>query len=463
VSVRWASQWEKANGLTDELRRGSIARTVPVLVFAILLAQFGSAPRAVAAGGDLDTTFSADGRVIGPVRLNGNAAAFQEDGKIIVAGAVSGRFGVARYDADGSLDATFDGDGTVATPFRTSAGCSDVANAVVVQTDGKIVAVGYSYCTRSKFALARYDSDGTLDASFGGDGKVLTSFGDPRHCSAYAEAAAIQTDGRVLAAGEAHCGVSARARFAVARYASDGTLDVTFGGDGEVRTDFTAGYDFANDVAVQADGKIVVAGPAPYANEHARFGLARYHVNGTLDTGFGGDGKVRTGFKSSRCGDSADPQGMALQADGKVVVAGYAGCAATAGGLFHPRWVLARYTTIGGLDTTFGGDGRVVSIFGADTCGDVPYGGVAIQTDGKIVAAGTTGCARLRFTLARYGPHGRLDSTFGGDGKVTTAFGSAADCIEIAFDVAIQIDGRIVAAGTGACQFRFVMARYLAA
>lgn len=124
---------------------------------------------------------------------------------------------------------------------------------------------------------------------------------------------------------------------------------------------------------------------------------------------------------------------------------------------------MARYRTDGTLDTSFGGDGRVVTIFGEEDCGDVAYGGVAIQADGKVVAAGTTGCTRFRFTLTRYGPHGRLDTSFGGDGIIMTSFttGPCPDCQEVAYDVAVQPDGKIVAAG--ARNGRFVMARYLAA
>ena len=194
----------------------------------------------------------------------------------------------------------------------------------------------------SKFALARYNSDGTLDATFGGDGKVMTDF--TAHDDA-ASGVAIQADGKIVVVGMAGEGqVKDRsasrwvrwrpldAKFALARYNSDGTLDATFGGDGKVMTDVTAYVDGASGVAIQADGKIVAAGvAADQANHHIypRFALARYNSDGSLDTTFGGDGKVMTQFSAGpedvrrRLGSAAS--GVAIQADGKVVVVGSSG------------------------------------------------------------------------------------------------------------------------------------------
>jgi uncharacterized delta-60 repeat protein len=453
-------------------RRRTRARTAPLFVLSLLF-QLGVTTPALAAGGDLDTSFGDAGKVIGPAELGGNAIAIQGDGKIVVVGSETNdlghpAFGVARFDADGSLDATFGDGGTVTTVFRSGSRCFEYATAAAVQPDGGIVAVGLSYCRRSKFALARYDTDGTLDPTFGGNGKVLTALGDPLSCSSDAQAAAIQADGKIIAAGETLCPTTTGSRmsFGVARYDADGTLDSSFGGDGKVRTNFTAGSDIASGVAVQPDGKIVVAGTASEGLDAERFALARYETDGALDPTFGVDGKVITGFRGRRCGARAHPDGMALQPDGKIVAAGVGYCSATVGSPSHPRWALARYDTEGTLDPTFGGDGRVVTIFQRDSCGDEAYGGVAIQANGKIAAAGTTGCfARLRFTLARYRRDGRLDATFGGDGKVTTAFASGRRCEEVSSDVVIQPDRKIVAVGSSDCldPSRSVMARYLPA
>ena len=353
---------------------------------------------AVTAGGRLDPAFGVGGLVTGTaifLQSGGDPVAFQADGKIVVAGYVLRAgdregFAVARFDIDGTLDPTFAGDGTVSTSFRTGKGCDGVARSVVVQSDGKIVAAGRSSCKRSmSFALARYRGDGSLDPTFGGDGTVMTSFGDPAYCNAQAQAAALEPDGKIVAAGVAACtkggGLGDEAHFAIARYDPDGTLDASFSHDGMVRTRFTPQVDILTDVAVQPDGKIVAAGTAAYwiveipdALEE-RAALARYDLDGTLDKTFGGgDGKVMTSFHSPRCGGSNESYGLALQPDGKIVEGGSAGCAATVGGSPHPRWALARFGPNGRLDPTFGGDGRVVTIFAAEEGGDWMWGGIAI-------------------------------------------------------------------------------------
>ena len=473
-------------------RRSAWLLGAPLLAAALLLLlQLGLGVPALAAGGDLDPSFGVDGQVTSTAFSSdggGNPIAFQADGKIVVAGYVfnpvsdRSRFAVARFDADGTLDPTFGGDGTVRTVFRTGKGCYDSAKSVVVQSDQKIVAVGVSSCKRSApvdampetdslFALARYNGDGTLDTTFGDNGTVMTSFGDPAHCNAQAAGAALEPDGKIVAAGVAACAKGwDDSRFAVARYDTDGTLDTSFSDDGMVRTNFTPQYDKLADVAVQPDGKIVVAGTAAYwmvelpdALEE-RAALARYNLDGTLDSTFGGgDGKVTTSFHSRRCGGSNESYGLAIQPDGKIVEGGSAGCAASVGGLPHPRWALARYRPNGRLDPTFGGDGRVVTIFLAEEGADWMYAGVAIQPNGKIVAAGTTGRMNFRFTLARYRVNGRLDKTFGDDGRVRTVFecswpGGASGLWD---GLAIQADRKIVASGGGGCLSSFVMARYL--
>jgi serralysin len=214
---------------------------------------------------------------------------------------------------------------------------------------------------------------------------------------------------------------------------------------------FTAGSEYkAHSVAIQADGKIVAAGESfPSSAPYANFALARYNPHGTLDTTFGGDGKVTTGF-TARSDDSADS--VALQANGKIVSAGFS----------RDRFALARYTSQGKLDATWGGDGKVTTHF-ADRSTD-SADAVTIQADGKIVTAGDSSLTNDRFALARYKVDGRLDATFGGDGTVTTHFTTRSD--DVAFSTAIQADGNVVAAGRCALSFyysKFALARYLAA
>jgi uncharacterized delta-60 repeat protein len=394
---------------------------------------------AVAAGGDLDTTFGGDGRVLTSFSIRGDAAesvAIQSDGKIVAAGFVGNftsafKFALARYNTDGSLDTSFSGDGEVLTSFT---GTIDIAQGVVIQPDGKIVAAGGAgvFSNNPSFALARYNSDGSLDTTFSSDGKLTTDFTDRYDA---ANDVVLQTDGKIVAAGDS------RNDFALARYNSDGSLDTTFGGDGKVTTNFPNGG-FVSSVGLLATGEIVVAGECFCVN--GAFGLALYNTDGSLHTSFGGNGKVTTDFTKGE--DWIES--VAVQADGRIVAGGVAGYSA------DPKFALARYHADGSLDLIFGRRGKRMTDF---TKGDDFLGGIAIQSDGKIVAAGE---GLYDFAVARYGIHGRLDMSFGGDGKVRTDFGGS----DGAASVAIQADGKIVAAGrSGSEHGRFALARYLAA
>ena len=451
-------------------------RLTPSLVGTLIVCVIAMAPPAAAAsGGDLDPSFGTGGRVSTGRTFSGTDVALQSDGKIVVGGAVADNEGVSRsaverYDTDGNLDPSFGIDGLAVTPFRLAAGCWDATTAVVPQADGKIVAVGFSYCARSVFAVARYDTNGTLDPSYGTGGKVLTSFGPSGACSSHAEAGAIQSDGRVVAAGVMHCRAGDY-RFAVARYAIDGTLDSGFGHGGEVRTNFTPGYDDASGVALTPGGRIVVVGTSSFGDSdkpdaQPAFALARYRRDGTLDPTFGGDGTVMRSFQSRRCGGGAEADAVAIQDDGKIVAAGLTGCSAKAGAVPTPSFALARLRWSGAFDPTFGGDGRVTTVFRQGDRADRALD-VAIQGNGAIVAGGIVGVTetddRSFFGLARYTPGGRLDRTFGGDGKVTTAFGGR-HCSSDIRAIVIQPHGRIVATGSSCAGLRgpkFSMARYL--
>jgi uncharacterized delta-60 repeat protein len=292
------------------------------------------------------------------------------------------KFALARLTSDGTLDATFGINGRVRTDL-TSRG--DYAEGMAIQADGKIVVVGGAASGPGKFGLARYNSDGTLDATFGGDGTVMTAFGAE---ASGAGAVAMEADGKIVAVGLAQPDHGNRrdAQFALARYNGDGTLDTSFGGDGEVETDFTSGFDFATGVAIQADGRVVVGGQAG----SGKFALARYTSDGTLDATFGVNGKVRTDFTPK--GDYAS--GLAIQTDGKIVVAG------TGFGQF----ALARYNSDGSLDASFGSDGKVMTDFTPRGDGATD---VAIQADGRILVAGmaNSGRSKMKVALARYLAH----------------------------------------------------------
>jgi len=382
--------------------------------------------------GSLDTSFSGDGKQTTDFFERDDEAtgvALQGDGRIVVVGSAGGGagvsdFGLARYNPNGSLDASFSGDGKQTTDF----GGFDEATGVALQGDGKIFVVGQT--ALSDFALARYNPNGSLDTSFSGDGKQRTDFGgDDR-----ATGVALQEDGKIIAAG------GGADDFALARYMPDGTLDTSFSGDGKETTDFFGGVDEATGVALQGDGKIVAVGRAGGGG----FALARYNPNGSLDTSFSGDGKETTDFGGVDDGAG----GVALQGDGKIVAVGRAGNI-----LATQDFALARYNPDGTLDTSFSGDGKLTTNFGGFDAAT----GVALQSDGKIVAVGGTGCcsAASAFALSRYNPNGTLDTSFAGDGKQTTNFGAN----EGAHGVALQGDGKIVAVGR-AGGGGFAIARY---
>ncbi|MGE3971100.1 MAG: beta strand repeat-containing protein, partial [Porticoccaceae bacterium] len=327
--------------------------------------------------GTLDTGFGGgDGIVTTPVLASTDVAyalAVQADGKIVVAGRTANGsnhdFALVRYNADGTLDTGFGGgDGMVTTPVLAS---SDVAQALAVQADGKIVVAGWALSGNQDFALVRYNADGTLDTGFGGgDGIVTTPVGASDDV---AFALAVQADGKIVLAGYAHNG--SNADFALVRYNADGTLDTGFGGgDGMVTTPVLASSDVAQALAVQADGKILVAGSAYNGGNHD-FALVRYDTDGTLDTGFGAGGKVTTPVGA--LGNAA--QALAVQADGKILVAGSA-----YNGSNHD-FALVRYNADGTLDTGFGSGGVLVIDFGGSN--DTATG-VALDADGSILVSG---------------------------------------------------------------------------
>src|SRR5262245_22644828 len=271
----------------------------------------------------LDASFGTGGRVTTTIAGNADfvrGVVVQPDGKIVAAGTALGDFGsdfaVTRYNSDGTLDTSFGIRGIVTTDFG---GNFEGAWSVALQTDGKIVAAGLTVTNRiTSFALARYTSDGTLDASFGTGGRVTTGFPD---VSATGFSVALQPDEKIVVAGWAS--INGGADFALARYDSTGTLDASFGTGGRVVTDFpdSQGLSLAAvfSVAVQPDGRIVAAGDGRLDGKYD-FTLARYDSNGTLDASFGTGGRVITDFGGSDDGAEA----MALQSDGKIVAAGFA-------------------------------------------------------------------------------------------------------------------------------------------
>src|SRR5262249_31918578 len=211
--------------------------------------------------------------------------------------------------------ASFGSGGIVTTDFF---GRLDRAFAVAVQADGKILAAGIAAKPgeQRNFALARYNSDGSLDPGFGSNGRVTTDFYGLLD-NAYA--LAIQPDGKIVAAGSATIPGSNTNEFALARYDADGTLDSTFGNGGKVATAVLALNDPALALALQSDGKIVAGGFALIAGLNYDFALVRYSgVDGTPDPGFGTGGVVLTDF----AGGDDEIKALAIQSDGKIIAGG---------------------------------------------------------------------------------------------------------------------------------------------
>jgi uncharacterized delta-60 repeat protein len=382
--------------------------------------------------GTLDTSFDGDGKLTTPVLTTDdyvNALVIQTDGKILATGySKSGTtedFSLVRYNTNGTLDTGFDTDGKLTSDIGS---IYSVARAVAIQSDGKIVTAGYAgNGSNSDFSVIRYNTDGSFDTGFDGDGKVLVPVGSSTD---QANAVAIQADGKIVVAGQAYVGTNQD--FAVVRLNSDGSLDTSFDTDGKATTDFFGYTDGANGMTIQADGKIVVVGQSNQVY-NTDFAIARYNTNGTLDTSFHVDGKQTDSFFSYE----EIARAVAVQADGKIVVAGH-----TYNGS-NTDFAMIRYTSTGGYDTTFGTSwGRVTT--GVLSSSDQAYS-MAIQSDGKIVLAGSSySGSSTDFALLRYNTNGTLDTSFDTDGKATTAVTGSTEEI---YGLGIQTDGKIVAAG----------------
>lgn len=373
--------------------------------------------------GALDTSFGTDGivtTVAGLLEESGlEGIAIQPDGKIVAVGYCKQGpsdtdFVIVRYAPDGSLDPSFGGTGVVTTAVSP---VHDEATAVAIQGDGRIVAAGYTNGSGSpQFAVVRYAADGSLDPSFGIGGIVTTSL-SPGGDEAWS--VVIQGDDKIVVAG------SAGNAFGLARYRIDGSLDVTFDGDGIVTT-VVAPNSNAFEVVLQPDGKIVAAGSA-----EGNVALVRYHPDGSLDSAFDGDGLVVTPV--STLNDAA--HALLLQPDGALVAAGYRKIAT------GDDFTLVRYRSDGGLDLSFGSGGIVTTqVAGVD---DWIFG-IVLQSDGKLIGAGgQNGAGWGDVALARYNADGSLDVSYDADGIVTTHI----DHESLANAAALQADGKLVVAG----------------
>lgn len=384
------------------------------------------------APGDLDTSFGVNGVVIEDVGGFdvGRGLALRSDNKIwVIADSFNGSFTAVQnylllYNSDGTLDATF-GTGGVAsiTPINPTA--DDGVAAITLQSDGKVVVAGSVDTNGNKdFAVFRFLADGSVDSAFGVGGVITT----PVNVSADDEAASVivQSDGKIVAAGNV-----TNNDFALVRYENDGSLDTTFGVGGVVTTNFpigmSSGVDRAYDVIEQSDGKIVAVGYSA-----SRFGIARYTTNGELDSSFGIGGIISTVV-------GTDPllsaYAVAQQLDGKLLVSG-TGYNDVDG---HYDWTLVRYNVDGSLDTDFGTDGIVKTDFGGSS---TSYD-MQLLPNGKIILVGdgSDGSNGLGVSLIQFNQDGSLNTSFGVGGIVHTSSGTRAT------DVIVQPDGNLLVLG----------------
>jgi len=383
--------------------------------------------------GTLDSTFNVSGFVTTDLGSSdeANAMAIGSNGKIVAAGhAGSGsKFYVVRYNADGTLDEDF------GTPLCSELGGlvvdiagSDRANAIAIDSDDKYIVAGIAHniAHDTDFVLARFNTDGTLDTNFNATGDVpgaaILDIGGND------QANAVVVDGnKYVVAGTSHS--ETKHNFTLARYSADGTIDTGFGTSGVAIADFSGRSDFANALAVDQDGKYIVAGISHNGSD-IDFALARFDSSGTLDTSFNTTGKVTTAF-----GGVNELKAIAV-ADGKYIVAG------STHGEAGIDFAVVRYTASGELDTSFNSTGIVITDFGFDGS-DNHATSLAIQSDGKIVVAGYVMnlSGRSDFAVARYDADGGLDTSFGSGGLVAIDVGGGDD---YATAVAITDDGIVI-------------------
>src|ERR1051325_1633392 len=364
------------------------ARRIAVMLVVAALLATNWMSRVEAADGDLDPTFGDGGKVMTSLVPGGGIGhiAIQADGKIVVVGSAMDsngeQFRIARYNPSGSLDTTFGNGGSVITDFQVTYAS---AGSVAIQTDGKIVVSGDASLEWG--LLARYNTDGSLDETFGTGGKVIVSFTGVQLLLTYLT---IQSNGRIVAVGWTyHPSQSNPNAFdlAVLRVNANGTLDTSFGAGGLAQIDIAQGDEFAYDVAIQPDGKILACGryvSDPTANQIGDFLLVRLNANGSLDTTFGTGGKVTTDFfdfYSSR----GYAQSIALLPDGRILLCG-AVFTQDQSNQYHKTFALAQYNPDGSLDTGFGTGGKSAHYFpGANNFPIfLEYGFLAVLPSGKI-------------------------------------------------------------------------------
>jgi uncharacterized delta-60 repeat protein len=400
----------------------------------LILCLFVISLTAIAAPSDLDPNFGTGGKVTsnpnGASSNRGYGMALQSDGKIVMVGGYDSTgpaFLVARYNADGSLDTTFgNNNGWVAVSFG---GSNQIAVSVAIQSDGKIVVAGLAVAPNQDAAVARLNTDGSLDTSFSGDGKVTVDFVDSQGSYPdYINVVKVASDGKIVFAGGS-LGTGLSYKSIVGRLNPDGSLDTTFAGDGTLMD----GGGLWEDLVIQADGSVVLVGKAS-GQFFSSLKAVKYSNFGVSDWSYG---------RSAGIGCFIGLNGIAAQPDGKFVLVGKYAC----------KLIAIRLNANGTEDSTFSNT--------TITPNGEAYS-VAVQPDGKIVAnIDFTASGNGGFSLIRYNTNGSLDLGFGIGGIVSTSVGDPAS-LDAGKKVIIQPDEKILVGGAARTDaYRFAMVRYL--
>lgn len=339
----------------------------------------------------------------------------------------------------GSLDFSFGNQGKTVASINNN---NELGSSVIIQQDGKLLVGGFCNTgNNNDFALMRFNVDGTIDNSFDFDGSAVVPIGTGDDVGYNL---ALQSDGKILLAGSTFN--LNKYNFGLIRFNADGSLDNTFGGSGIVSVSFGNSNDICSSVAIQQDGKIVMTGISDNGSDYD-VALARLNADGSLDDTFSSDGKLTTAI-----GNLYDyGNGLIIQPDGKIVITVFFN------GTTNLDLFAVRYLSNGVLDNTFGSNGITVTDFGEGTNNYVYCG--ALQTDGKILMGGYSDGSNEDFGLIRLNADGSLDNTFDGDGKLTSQIGTGDDKAK---SIALQVDGKIILAGQSfnGTDFDYALIRY---
>ena len=396
----------------QELTTSSNQYGIPEIIYGTLPT---ASPAPVDTIGGLDPNFGVNGLASHDLGFSAtDNLAVQNDGKSVIlgtAGAVGAQsIGLTRYNANGSLDGNFGNNGVIIS----SLGGSDQPAGLSLLPNGDILVVGTA---SGQFLLAEYTPAGNLDTSFGGGtGYVVTSISGSGGALSpdTANALVVAPDGIIYVGGSSDAAAKGL-DFAVAAYNADGSVDTSFGGTGTTLLDFSGGDDSINAMTLQTNGDLVAVGSSVNPSSGiASIALTRFLPNGAVDSHFGTKGKVITNVR----GVADIASSVAIDHTGKIVVGGLSATGSASDGSLSSDFVVARYTTAGLIDRTFG-RGPVITSFGQPSA----VSRVLIQSDGNIVASGKTVTSlsgldpsHLEVALARYTPKGTLDTTFNGTG-----------------------------------------------